>query len=132
LNLDDCVEFAGFVPADKLPLLYAAADLAVMPSLAAEGFGVSSCEALAAGTPVVVTPIGANPEITGSMDRRFVAADATAPALADAIAGALTTQWDREVIARCVHRFDVETVGPEYERVLTSASVAREQLAAGA
>ena len=122
LNLDDAVEFAGFVPSEKLPYFYAAADAAVMPSLAAEGFGVSSIEALAAGTPVVVTPVGANREITGSIDPRFVAADATAPALTEAIASALVTRWDRNELTRRAKRFDVDAVGAEYERVLQGAN----------
>jgi glycosyltransferase involved in cell wall biosynthesis len=131
LNLDDRVEFAGFVPADKLPYLYAAADVAVMPSLAAEGFGVSSIEAIASGTPVVATPIGANREITGSIDSRFVAAETTAPALATAIASALATQWDREELTRRAKQFDVDAVGAEYERVLHRAG-RDQQMAAGA
>jgi glycosyltransferase involved in cell wall biosynthesis len=133
LGLDDRVTFAGFVPDEQLPLYYAAADVVVMPSVAAEGFGVSSVEALASGTPVVATPVGANTEITGSIDPRLVAADASVPALGRAILDTLDRSWDRDELARStMRRFDVAAVGPEYERVLRGAAAAAEHMAAGA
>jgi glycosyltransferase involved in cell wall biosynthesis len=133
LGLDNCVEFAGFVPERMLPFLYAAADLVVMPSLAAEGFGVSSIEALASGIPVVVTPVGANAEITGSVDARFVAAEASAPAIAKAIIELLDAPWiPDERVRACIRRFDIEAVGPEYEQVLRDAGAAGELVAARA
>jgi glycosyltransferase involved in cell wall biosynthesis len=133
LGLDGCVEFPGFVSEAMLPSLYAAADAVVMPSVAAEGFGVSGIEALASGTPVIVTPIGANTEIAGSVDARFVASEASAPALAQAISDVLAVRWNGDELTRaCVRRFDIEVVGPEYERVLADAGGAGELVAAGA
>lgn len=52
LELRD-VEFRGFVPESELPELYASATVMVFPSR--YGFGLSSLEAMACGTPVVVT-----------------------------------------------------------------------------
>lgn len=54
----------GFVPAENLPALYAAADLFVYPSLY-EGFGLPPLEAMACGTPVVACRAGAVPETVG-------------------------------------------------------------------
>jgi len=51
LGVDGCVDFLGFVPADRLLTLYSEVDLFVMPS-AGEGFGFVFLEALACGTPV--------------------------------------------------------------------------------
>ena len=58
LGLADNVRFLGFIADDDLPLVYRAADIAVMPSRELEGFGLTAVEALAAGTPVLVTPVG--------------------------------------------------------------------------
>ena len=62
-GLSDNVRFAGFVDDDDLVGHYQAADLFVLPTLAFEGFGMVTLEALACGTPAVGTPIGATPEI---------------------------------------------------------------------
>ncbi|MGH9348884.1 MAG: glycosyltransferase family 4 protein [Vicinamibacterales bacterium] len=133
LGLEDCVELAGFVPERMLPCLYAAADVVVMPSVAAEGFGVSGIEALASGTPVVVTPVAANPEIAGSVDARFVASEPSGPAIAKAVIELAGMAWNRDELTRaCVRRFDIDVVGPEYERVLGGAVAAGELVAARA
>ena len=72
LGLGDRVEFRGLVPDDELPVLIGAADLFVMPTRALEGFGLTTVEAMACGTPVAATPVGANPEIVASLDPSLV------------------------------------------------------------
>lgn len=89
LGLDGHVRFLGRVPDDDLPGLYAAADLFVLPTLAYEGFGMATVEALAAGTPVVGTAIGATPEILGPLGRGLVSPTAEPAQLAATIRGAL-------------------------------------------
>jgi glycosyltransferase involved in cell wall biosynthesis len=68
LGLHDRVRFAGFIAESDLPAYYAAADLFVLPTTALEGFGMVTVEALACGTPVLGTPIGATPEILQNLD----------------------------------------------------------------
>ena len=63
-GLEDSVTLTGFVPSEDLPLLYNMADLFVFPSLY-EGFGLPPLEAMACGTPVIVSDRGALPEIAG-------------------------------------------------------------------
>jgi glycosyltransferase involved in cell wall biosynthesis len=63
LGLDDRVRFVGYVDDADLVRYYQAADLFVLPSIAFEGFGMVTLEALACGTPALGTPIGATPEI---------------------------------------------------------------------
>jgi glycosyltransferase involved in cell wall biosynthesis len=78
----DSVLFTGFVPPEELPTLYAMADLFVFPSLY-EGFGLPPLEAMACGTPAIVSDRGALPEIAGR------AARIVDPLSPEAIAGAM-------------------------------------------
>ena len=63
LDLNDQVHLLGYVSDEKLPLMYRAADFSVVPTVSLEGFGLIVIESLAAGTPVLATPIGGIPEI---------------------------------------------------------------------
>lgn len=63
LHLADHVKFLGFVADADLPRHYGVADAFVLPTRALEGFGLVTVEALACGTPVLGTPVGATPEI---------------------------------------------------------------------
>jgi glycosyltransferase involved in cell wall biosynthesis len=64
LRLESEVIQLGFVPEKDLPVLYSLADVFVFPSLY-EGFGLPVLEAMACGTPTVVSNRGALPEVTG-------------------------------------------------------------------
>lgn len=57
LNLSNRVIFAGFIPHKDLPKYFNVSDIFVRPSLS-EGFGNSFIEAMAAGVPVIATPVG--------------------------------------------------------------------------
>ena len=60
-RLQDRVKFLGFVPHEKLPPYLWASDIFVRPSLS-EGMGNSFIEAMAAGLPVIGTPVGGIPD----------------------------------------------------------------------
>ncbi len=64
LGMGHRVIFAGYVAAEDLPALYAAADLFAFPSLY-EGFGVPVLEAMACGAPVVTSNVSATAEVAG-------------------------------------------------------------------
>ena len=89
LGVADHVRLLGFVPEEELPWLYRAADFSVMPSVALEGFGLPTIESLAAGTPVIVTPVGGLPETILEFDPALVTANCGAPAIADSLIFAL-------------------------------------------
>jgi glycosyltransferase involved in cell wall biosynthesis len=63
LPLLERVQYLGYVDDTDLPGLYANATLFVLPSLD-EGFGLPALEAMACGTPVIVSDAGALPEVT--------------------------------------------------------------------
>lgn len=54
----------GYVPDDEVPVLMINAKAFVLPSLY-EGFGIPAIEAMACGTPVVVSKVSSLPEICG-------------------------------------------------------------------
>lgn len=88
LGITDRVAFLGRVPDDDLPLVFAAADLSVVPTRELEGFGYVVIESYAAGTPVLATRVGGLVTAVGGLDpSRLVEPDAAA--LAAAIASAV-------------------------------------------
>lgn len=62
LHIENRLLFAGRMDHETLPQYYGAADVLVVPSYY-ESFGLVALEALACGTPVVTTPVGAMEEI---------------------------------------------------------------------
>ena len=85
LGLDGRVRFVGRVSEEDLRDWYRAADLFVLPTVAYEGFGMVTLEALASGTPVVGTTAGATPELLEPLDQRLVAGSSDPESLAAAI-----------------------------------------------
>ena len=63
-NLHQHVRFLGYQSEKTLAALYRLADVFVFPSLY-EGFGLPPLEAMASGTPVVVSNVSSLPEIVG-------------------------------------------------------------------
>ncbi len=63
-RVEHCVRFLGFVPFDTLRAFYELATGFLFPSLY-EGFGLPPLEAMAAGTPVLVSNVSSLPEVVG-------------------------------------------------------------------
>jgi glycosyltransferase involved in cell wall biosynthesis len=61
LKLEKRVEFLGHIPYSDISLYLGRADIFVRPSLS-EGQGISFIEAMAAGLPVIATPVGGIPD----------------------------------------------------------------------
>jgi glycosyltransferase involved in cell wall biosynthesis len=83
------VRFAGRVAEDELAHLRATAALAVVPSRAAETFGLAAAEAMAAGLPVVAAATGALGELVDP-------AGLVAPGDPAALAAAARARWGDE------------------------------------
>jgi glycosyltransferase involved in cell wall biosynthesis len=67
-GLAEAIEFTGKVEFEEIPRRYAAATVAVVPSLY-EGFSFPAGEAMACEVPVVATRAGAIPEVVGTDGR---------------------------------------------------------------
>lgn len=82
LGVLDRINFMGHVEYNRLPQLYGASDVFVLPSLS-EAFGIVLLEAMASGVPVVGTSAGGIPEILDGCG--MVVQPGNADELADAI-----------------------------------------------
>ena len=63
-NLSAWVQFPGFIPAEELRFWYNSAETFIFPSVF-EGFGLPVLEAMACGTPVIVSDASSLPEVVG-------------------------------------------------------------------
>lgn len=116
-NLDDVVEFAGFVSEEDKPRYYASADIAVFPSTGGESFGIVLIEAMASGNAAVLA--GNNPGYASVLEPQpellFTPSDTQELArklsyyLKDAAARQTMAAWG----AAYSSQFDVEIVGPK-------------------
>ncbi|HET7572563.1 MAG TPA: glycosyltransferase family 4 protein [Gaiellaceae bacterium] len=110
------VRFLGRVEEALLPDLYRAADVCVVPSLALEGFGLTVVEALASGTPAVVSDAGGLPEAVAGLEPSLVVPAGDAAALAERLLAQLPSSaacrahaerfaWERAAeLTRAVYR----------------------------
>ena len=116
-GLRDHVRLLGFLPDAALAAHYQAADVFVLPTVALEGFGLVTVEALACGVPVIGTPIGATPELLTPLDPRLVADAATPLALSRSILGFLEGTWSQHLDAGRLRRYACENYpwGPARE-----------------
>lgn len=109
-NLEQHVRLLGFVPEADLPFAYRAATLSIVPTVEHEGFGLITIESLAAGTPVLVTPVGGLPETVRNLSRNLILPDAETETVGTALVSALDGSLSLPGPEQCRHyarsRFD--------------------------
>ncbi|MDH4206632.1 MAG: glycosyltransferase, partial [Desulfobacteraceae bacterium] len=91
LHIENRVMFVGRVDQETLPQYYSAADVLVVPSYY-ESFGLVALEALACGTPVVTTSVGAMEDIVKDGITGYVATDSDPQNFAGCIEAILQKQ----------------------------------------
>jgi len=89
LGLSDRVVFPGYIEEKDVPVLYSSACVFVFPSLY-EGFGIPPLEAMACGTPVIVSNTSSLPEVAGD-------------------AGMLVDPYDTEMMAWYMEKLIIDT-----------------------
>lgn len=71
LDIEEYVTFLGYVPDQKLPFLYAASEVFVLPAIY-ENFPFAILEAQATGLPVISTKVGGIPEFLTDNENGFL------------------------------------------------------------
>jgi glycosyltransferase involved in cell wall biosynthesis len=119
------VRLAGFVADEALPLWYRSADVSVVPTVALEGFGLTTIESLASGTPVIVTPVGGLPEAVAPLSPALVLEAGGFQALGAGLIGALlgTRALPSEAQCRAYARahFDLPVIAAQTAAVYREA-----------
>jgi glycosyltransferase involved in cell wall biosynthesis len=86
--LSDSVRLLGRLSESDLVEAYRCADVAIVPSVSLEGFGLVVPEAAACGTPSIVTEVGGLPEVTSPLDASLAVAPEDEAALGGRIEAA--------------------------------------------
>ena len=63
-HLSEWIQLPGYLPIEELPLWYNSAEVFLYPSVF-EGFGIPVLEAMACGTPVIISDASSLPEVAG-------------------------------------------------------------------
>jgi glycosyltransferase involved in cell wall biosynthesis len=121
LGLKERVVFTGYVPDERLALLYRGALALVYPSLY-EGFGLPILEAMACGAPVICSNTSSMPEVAGDaalmvdpLDVNAISAAMTKVVSDEALRGSLTERgYKRNAIFSW--RETARITAQEYER----------------
>lgn len=116
-SVDGSVKYFNYAPQEDLPSLYAGARLMTLPALY-EGFGLPPLEAMASGTPVVVSNISSLPEVVGEAGKLID------PTSVDSIAAGLL-----EVLTNPKLREDMIAKGLIQSKKFTWENTAKETLA---
>ncbi|HEY6793989.1 MAG TPA: glycosyltransferase family 4 protein [Kineosporiaceae bacterium] len=108
-GLTDRVRFVSGLPDEELARLIASAQLLAVPSLY-EGFSLPAVEAMACGTPVVASAVGALPELVGDgAERGLLVPPGDVQALAEALGRMLLDPQRCAAAGEAGRRLAVET-----------------------
>ncbi|RRJ30486.1 glycosyltransferase [Halocatena pleomorpha] len=124
LDLENAIQWLGYVDHDELPTVYENADAFVYPGLLDEPFGRVLLEALSSRTPILAADVGSTDYIVGPAGEQFMTGEPKA--LADAferLVESYTTYYD--AIPAHIEQFAPETVEQQFsDRYHAVASMA--------
>ena len=103
LKIEKSVMFLGYVPDEKLPDLYAASDIFVLPALY-ENFPFAILEAQSTGLPVISTKVGGIPEFLTNKKNGLLVDPGDPEQLAQGIMTLLQDPELAEELGRCGRR----------------------------
>jgi glycosyltransferase involved in cell wall biosynthesis len=120
-KLKDRVRFAGWISHDELPTYLNELKLLVLPSYT-EGLPNTILEAIACGTPVLATPVGAIPDVIKDGETGFIMEDNSPECIAENILRALNhpelERITRNARAFVEREFSYEKAVEMYKNVL--------------
>lgn len=120
-GLEKTVRFTGRVPYGDIPALLNECRLIVMPSQT-EGLPGTLLEAMACGTPVLATPVGAVADIIADGETGYFLRDTSAEEIARGILRALDADHPEELSARAREMAEsdycLETTRREYQAII--------------
>jgi glycosyltransferase involved in cell wall biosynthesis len=119
------VRILGRVTDARLTELYSAADVAVVPSLEHEGFGLVVLEAAACGTPTIVTDAGGLPEAIVRLDQSLVVARGDAAALRERLVLAQVDRPRPEAARAFAERFRWSAAAAHHRSIARAALAGR-------
>lgn len=111
-GLEESVRFAGHLRGDDLLRAFSCADVFVFPSCGSEGMPMAILQALAAGLPIVTTPLGAIPEIVEDGVHGFF----VEPNAPDQLSERIVFLLDRENLRKRMEGANRVLAGKEYDR----------------
>lgn len=122
-NLNSKARFVGWIPHDDLPKCLNDLKLLVLPSYT-EGLPNIMLEAMACGTPVLATPVGAIPDVISDGETGFIMEDNSPECIASNVLRVLS-QPNLEEIAKNAHalvekEFTYEAAVEKYRSILGS------------
>lgn len=120
LGVADRVRFLGSVAHDELAQLTAAADIAILVSKS-EGLANAWVEALACGTPVIISEAGGARELVTSPDAGRIV-DQTVEAIVEAAKAVLADPPEQEAVRSSVSRFSWKANGDQLLAILRQAA----------
>jgi glycosyltransferase involved in cell wall biosynthesis len=119
----DSVSLLGRISDERLVELYRAADVAVFPTIAHEGFGMAVLEAAASGTPSIVTAVGGLPEAIAGLDGSLIVAPGNPAALRDRLLRAKVDRPSRAATRAYAERFQWSAVADRHRAIVRRAVV---------
>lgn len=125
LGLEDRIRFLGWVKGDAKLALFESSNIFVLPSHT-EGLPNAMIEAMAAGLPVVVTPVGSIPDVIDDQRNGIIVPVGDAEALARALRALLLDPNERARLGSAAHgdastRFTAERASEGLEALIAKA-----------
>jgi len=124
LGLMDRVIFYGFLPHSEMPLYLKACDIFIRVPIS-EGFGNSYPEAMAAGIPVIATPVGGIVDFLKDRETGIFAKVRDHQSIADAVMTlikdeVLVSKIKRQAFEMVKEKYDWEIVTEEMKKIFTN------------
>lgn len=119
LGIAGRVRFTGPLPARRIALWMSAADMLCLSSIN-EGFPNVILEAMASGLPVLSTDVGGIHELLNDPGLGVLVKSDLQAEYAGALSQVLTTEWDRQAIAKTGGQFSWQAAADAYDRLLAS------------